>query len=104
MRGGNPIHHAAQHVQPLARGRTVGFHSDPTGGTIHRGLGRGNLYQAAYAGFNYFIYGNKMKLMGGLEYSNMNGHNAWTSLLGIRLFWDGENDTLFATGRKPFKG
>jgi phosphate-selective porin OprO and OprP len=52
-------------------------------------LPAGDLYQAAYAGFNYLIYGPRLRLMGGVEYATMNGHDAWTVLLGIRLFWDG---------------
>ena len=66
------------------------------------GLGRGDRYQAGYVGFNYFLYGCKARLMGGVEYANMNGRDAWTGLLGIRLFWDGEDNTLFANGDKPF--
>ena len=66
------------------------------------GLERGDLYQAVYAGFNYFIHGDKLKLMGGIEYATMNGRDAWTGLLGVRMFWDGEKDTLFAAGRRPF--
>ncbi|GAB4167191.1 MAG: hypothetical protein Fur0032_05070 [Terrimicrobiaceae bacterium] len=35
----------------------------------------GNHYQAVYGGINYYIYKNRMKIMGGLEYSHMNLDN-----------------------------
>jgi phosphate-selective porin OprO and OprP len=51
----------------------------------------GDLYQAAYLGFNYYIYGHKLKFMGGLEYSNMSGGSedagTLTLLTGLRLYF-----------------
>jgi phosphate-selective porin OprO and OprP len=55
---------------------------------------RGDQYQEAYLGLNYFIYGHKLKLQTGLQYVSMRDRAddggafdglAWTS--GIRLSW-----------------
>ena len=54
------------------------------------GGGPGDRYNAAYLGFNYRIYGDKLKLMGGVEYANMQGakgFEGWTALTGIRIYW-----------------
>ncbi|MBX7211466.1 MAG: OprO/OprP family phosphate-selective porin [Verrucomicrobiaceae bacterium] len=59
------------------------------------GIPSGDLYQAAYAGFNWFIYGPRLRLMGGVEYAGMNGHDAWTALLGVRLYWGPDSRTAF---------
>ena len=58
----------------------------------------GDLYQAAYAGFNYFIYGPRLRLMGGVEFADMNGHDAWTALLGVRLYWGPDARSAFPVG------
>lgn len=47
----------------------------------------GDLYQAAYAGFNYYIAGHRIKLMNGIEYANMNGQDVWTASIAMRIFW-----------------
>ena len=56
--------------------------------------GSGNRYQAVYAGLNYLVFGNRLKLMSGLEYSVM--HNSandteafkgWTYLAGVRVYF-----------------
>ena len=62
------------------------------------GLGKGGLYKAGYVGANYYIYGNKLKLMGGLEYSTLGGEEQWTGLLGVRVFWGAEVKGSFPTG------
>ena len=56
--------------------------------------GFGNQYQAVYAGLNYLIYGDRLKLMGGIEYSHMwdaaNDGGAFegvTYLAGVRLYF-----------------
>jgi phosphate-selective porin OprO/OprP len=51
----------------------------------------GNNYHALYAGVNYYIYRDRMKIMGGLEYSHMNlstgsGYNQMT-LFGAFRVW-----------------
>ena len=51
------------------------------------GLKHGELYQAGYAGLNYYIAGHRIKLMNGIEYANMSGQDVWTASLAIRIFW-----------------
>lgn len=52
---------------------------------------KGNRYQAAYAGLNYYIYGNKLKFQTGVEYSDMKSVGAkgafsgWSYLSGFRF-------------------
>ncbi len=53
-------------------------------------IDNGNLYQAGYAGFNYYIAGHRIKLMNGLEYANMSGQDAWTASIAVRVFWGPE--------------
>ena len=53
---------------------------------------KGNNYQALYAGVNYYIYKDKLKLMGGLEYSHMdlasnNSYDQVTLFAGLRLYF-----------------
>jgi phosphate-selective porin OprO/OprP len=59
---------------------------------VPRGLG--NAYHAVYLGLNYLIFGDRLKLMNGLEYSLMKnsalGHdsfNGWTFMTGVRLYF-----------------
>jgi phosphate-selective porin OprO/OprP len=56
--------------------------------------GKGNEYQSAYFGVNYFIYGQKLKVMSGIEYSEMQDRandggafNGWTLLTGVRMYF-----------------
>lgn len=51
------------------------------------GARRGKQYQAAYAGLQYFIHGDKLKLMTAIEYANLKGGqlDSWTYLLGSRF-------------------
>ncbi len=56
------------------------------------GTGSGDCYNALYAGLNYYIYDYKLKVMGGVEYSNMDGGKAGsqdtvTALAGLRVSW-----------------
>ena len=57
------------------------------------GGGRGDQYQAGYLGLQYFIYGDKLKLLGGVEYASLNGggnggdYEGWTALTGIRFYF-----------------
>ncbi len=55
---------------------------------------RGDEYQEAYAGLNYFLYGHKLKLQSGVQYVSMrdgadNGgaFDGWSWTSGIRLSW-----------------
>ena len=54
----------------------------------------GNNYNAAYLGLDYYVYGQKMKLMFGEEYANLSGgtgpkanYSGWTTWVGFRLFF-----------------
>jgi len=55
------------------------------------GGGRGEEYHAGYLGLQYFIYGDKLKVMAGAEYAHLNGggnggdFDGLTALTGIRL-------------------
>jgi phosphate-selective porin OprO/OprP len=48
---------------------------------------KGNTYASVYAGLNYYIYGHKLKLMNGLEYSHMGGgdYDGYTFMSGLRF-------------------
>jgi phosphate-selective porin OprO and OprP len=47
----------------------------------------GNSYTAAYLGLNYYLYGHKLKLMNGIEYSKIGGgdYEGYTYLSGLRF-------------------
>jgi phosphate-selective porin OprO/OprP len=53
----------------------------------------GDQYQAGYLGLNWYLYGNKLKLMTGLEYADMKGgtgggdFSGWTWFSGLRLYF-----------------
>jgi len=54
----------------------------------------GDTYNAAYLGFNYYLYGQKLKLMVGEQYANLgggtganSGYSGWTTLAGIRFYF-----------------
>jgi phosphate-selective porin OprO/OprP len=55
--------------------------------------GSGDRYNAVYAGINYLIYSNRLKLMNGVEYSEMDSahdrtvFSGWTFLTGVRLYF-----------------
>lgn len=55
--------------------------------------GNGETYQAGYLGANYYLYGHKLKLMTGVEFSHMDGggnggdFDGVTGLAGIRISW-----------------
>jgi len=56
------------------------------------GADRGENYHSAYLGANYYIYGDKLKLMGGVEYSTAElrdgtDWNSWTWFGGVRLYF-----------------
>lgn len=54
---------------------------------------RGDQYQELYAGLNYYIYGHKLKVQGGVQYATMDGTKAfgdidsWQAVLGLRASW-----------------
>ncbi len=54
----------------------------------------GDTYNAVYVGMNYYLYGQKLKLMAGAQYADLSGgtganagYKGWTSLVGLRLFF-----------------
>jgi phosphate-selective porin OprO/OprP len=56
--------------------------------------GLGNRYNAVFAGINYLIYENMLKLMTGIEYSNMKAtslssdtFSGWTYFAGLRVYF-----------------
>ena len=56
--------------------------------------GSGDHYQAFYAGLNYLLYGDRLKLMAGAEYSQMKDESEdggrfsdWTYLAGMRFYF-----------------
>ena len=51
------------------------------------GKDAGNTYTSAYLGLNYYLYGHKLKLMNGLEYSHLGGgdYDGYTFLSGLRF-------------------
>jgi hypothetical protein len=56
--------------------------------------GVGNRYHAIYGGLNYLLYGDRLKLMTGVEYSAMHStanesgqFHGWTWFTGVRLFF-----------------
>lgn len=57
------------------------------------GGGRGERYHAGYLGLQYFIYGDKLKLLAGAEYADVDGggnggdYNGWTYLTGVRFYF-----------------
>jgi phosphate-selective porin OprO/OprP len=48
---------------------------------------RGNTYVSTYLGLNYYIHGHKLKLMNGIEYSDMGGgdYDGYTLMSGLRF-------------------
>ena len=56
--------------------------------------GRGDRYNEAYAGLNYYIYGHKLKLQTGVTYADMRDrardggdYDGWTWTTALRLSW-----------------
>jgi phosphate-selective porin OprO and OprP len=55
------------------------------------GAPKGDSYHSGYLGLNYYLYGHKLKVMGGVEYTSMSGGSSdadtLTFLTGVRLFF-----------------
>jgi phosphate-selective porin OprO/OprP len=56
--------------------------------------GAGDQYQAVYGGVNYLLYGDRLELMTGVEYSAMHDSardggefNGWTCFASVRVFF-----------------
>ena len=51
------------------------------------GLDRGDHYQAAYVGADYYLAGHRTKLMAGLEYARMDQREVVTASVAFRMFF-----------------
>ena len=54
----------------------------------------GDTYNAAYLGLNYYLYGQKLKIMAGEQFADLTGgtgaaagYRGWTTLVGLRLYF-----------------
>lgn len=49
--------------------------------------GRGNTYTAQYFGLNWYLYGHKLKVMNGIEFSQLGGgdYDGYTAMTGLRM-------------------
>lgn len=94
-----PTYDITDKLQAVARYQ-VGLADESNGiTTLNRqlktvGKFTGDNYQAAYLGMNYYIYGQKLKLMTGVQYESLTGgtgqaagNSGWTFLTGVRVFW-----------------
>ncbi len=85
----------------LATRYQLAFSEDDNGLVAQRryerevGLTTGEIYQAAYAGFNYYIAGHRLKLMNGLEYATLDDQDLWTLSFAIRMFWGPDSNGPF---------
>lgn len=50
------------------------------------GLPVGDLYQAGYAGLNFYIARHRLKVMTGIEYATMGGKDLWTASTMFRFY------------------
>lgn len=57
----------------------------------------GDFYQAGYVGLNYYIAKHRLKLMNGVEYSDLSGQHGWTISLMVRCFWGPQANAPFPT-------
>jgi hypothetical protein len=54
---------------------------------------KGDAYFSAFSGLDYFFYGHKLKLMGGVKYTALSGgpndgdFSGWTLLTGLRMMF-----------------
>jgi phosphate-selective porin OprO/OprP len=56
--------------------------------------GRGDRYNEGYFGVNYYVYGHKLKLQGGVQFADMNDHagdggdySGVAATTGLRVSW-----------------
>lgn len=54
----------------------------------------GDTFNAGYVGLNYYLYGQKLKVMVGEQFANLSGgtganagYKGWTTLVGLRMFF-----------------
>jgi hypothetical protein len=63
------------------------------------GMQPGDLYQAVYLGADHYIAKHRLKIMQGLEYSNMNGQDAWTASVMLRFYFGPHSGGAFPMNR-----
>lgn len=63
------------------------------------GLPAGDLYQATYAGLNYYIAKHRLKFMNGVEYSSMGGQDVWTLSSMIRFYFGPHSNGAFPSNK-----
>lgn len=63
------------------------------------GMTTGDQYQALYLGWNYYIAEHRLKLMAGIEYSELGGESAWTGSVAIRMFFGPHSRGPFPMGQ-----
>ena len=67
--------------------------NEPTGLQAQRryespaGLPTGDLYQAGYAGLNYYLAKHRCKVMTGVEYATLGGEDVWTASTMFRFYF-----------------
>lgn len=61
------------------------------------GLPPGELYQAGYAGLNYYLARHRLKLMSGIEYASMDGEDVWTASTMFRFYFGPHSGSVFPT-------
>ncbi len=101
-----PTYDLTRRLQIVGRYQ-LGLSDEDTGLSVQRRYERevggagGDMYNAFYAGFQYFLFDGKdvgkrpeqkhrLKLMAGVEYAHMDGrhgYDGWTALAGVRVFW-----------------
>jgi hypothetical protein len=59
------------------------------------GLPAGDLYQAGYAGLNYYIARHRLKLMSGIEYASLGGEDVWTASTMFRFYFGPHSGAVF---------
>jgi len=67
------------------------------------GLPSGDLYQAGYLGFNYYIADHRAKLVTGIEYARMNDEHTQMLFAGMRMFFGPHSNAPFP-GNKMLDG
>ncbi len=67
------------------------------------GMTSGELYQAVYLGLNYYIADHRIKMISGIEYSNMDGQDNVTASIGFRMFFGPQSNAPFP-GNKMLEG
>ncbi len=111
-----PAYFLSDHLQLALRYQLAG--SDGEQGLVPQmryeapaGLPAGDLYQAGYAGVNYYIARHRLKVMSGIEYASLGGEDVWTASTMFRFYFGPHagavfpnNDILHGHGHHDFLG